>query len=105
MGVETWLDEKIIAALVALVTAILVGWRLAKRLRVSVTSNGPNGEKKPTDSQRIRNDLLVSMDASLKTLVTGQQEAFKKLDRIQEAAESVRREIAEVKGNLFGRSG
>lgn len=99
-------DEKAVGLLGGLIAAVIFGWRIAKRMKVSVTAAETNGNKKLSDieEQKLRIGLLSSMDMSLKTLVAGQQEAFKKLDRIHEAAESVRREIAEVKGSLFGRS-
>ena len=110
MATINWFDEKVLGLAGGAVAAVIVGWRIAKRLRVSVSAvqtsrDDESGDKRLAGegSQKISNDLLASMDTSLKTLVQGQQEAFKKLDRIQEAAESVRREIAEVKGSLFGR--
>lgn len=108
MATINWFDEKVLGLAGGAVAAVIVGWRIAKRMRVSVSAAEPSGESGDKrlageGSQKISNDLLASMDTSLKTLVQGQQEAFKKLDRIQEAAESVRREIAEVKGSLFGR--
>lgn len=101
-----WLDEKVIGGVAAVFVAAFAAWRVAKKLRVNIhTGDGQeNGDADIKGGHKIRTDLLASMDTSLKTLVQGQQEAFKKLDRIQEAAESVRREIAEVKGSLFGRS-
>ena len=102
-----WLDEKVVGGIAAMFVAVFAAWKVAKKLRVNIHTGDENGTRDADvkGGHKIRTDLLASIDASLKTLVTGQQEAFKKLDRIQEAAESVRREIAEVKGSLFSGRG
>lgn len=100
-----WADEKLVAGAGALVAAVLVGWRVAKRVRVTmngheVVSPAPKREQQRQDNT----DSLSSMDASLKTLVAGQTEALKRMDQIRDSAESVRRDLAELKG-LVGRGG
>lgn len=100
-----WLNEKVIGGIAAVFVAAFAAWRIAKKLRVNINTGNDvdHGDADVKGGHNTGNNLLASIDGSLKTLVQGQQEAFKKLDRIQEAAESVRRELAEVKGSLFGR--
>ena len=87
----------------AVVAMVLVGWRLARRVRLTVNGHEIVDPAPKRDQQRQdQTDSLSSIDASLKTLVTGQVEALKRMDQIRDSAESVRRDLAELRG-LLGR--
>ena len=95
-----WFDERVIAPIAGLVAAVIIGWRVAKRVKINGKDNNGGGSD---DGSKVRTELLCSIDSSLKVLVDGQKQAVEKLDRMADDVSETRRELAQLWGSIMGR--